>query len=120
MANNEYEFVFTNDTERKVYEGLMEVGIYGARAVEIVEAIERNGIFFRDKKPKRRGLPPKSEAKDPGPSKIGQTGEERRKTIESQLKDGKYGPAYIDSAEVVVATEKTTDPWSPLRGASDA
>lgn len=47
------------NTLRKVYQGLLEAGIYGEQAVAVVSNIQNQGIFFRERKPKRRGRPPK-------------------------------------------------------------
>lgn len=85
MPNDTEELWFQgDDTLKKVYAGLLEVGIFGQQAVEAVDAIEKQGIFFREKKPKRRGRPPRIVETKPTPA-----------------------------VEVVETTEKQGDPWAP-------
>lgn len=38
------------DTLKKVYEALLEEGIYGQKALDVVSAIQRAGILFRERK----------------------------------------------------------------------
>ncbi len=71
---------FDENTLRKVYEGLLKAGIFGQQAVDAVSQIQNQGILFREKKPKRRGRPPRKEVESPknpdGPTEINQTQEE--------------------------------------------
>lgn len=51
---------YSEDTLRKVYEALLDNGIYGEKATGIVSAIQGKGILFRERTGKRRGRPPGS------------------------------------------------------------
>lgn len=62
MLENKEELHFDEDTLRKVYEGLLKAGIFGQQAVDAVNQMQNQGILFREKKPKRRGRPPKAES----------------------------------------------------------
>lgn len=82
MAEDKEDLHHDENTLRKVYEGLLKAGIFGQQAVDAVSEMQNQGILFRERKPKRRGRPP-------------------RKEIEERLKDSKYGPAYVDPNEEV-------------------
>lgn len=47
MNDHEYH---DEDTLKKVYEALLEEGIYGSKALDVVSAIQNNGILFRERK----------------------------------------------------------------------
>jgi len=59
MATDEQTH-YDENTLRKVYEALLEAGIFGQQAVDIVHNLQNKGILFRERKPKRRGRPPKT------------------------------------------------------------
>lgn len=42
---------FDEDTLRKVYEALLENGIYGQQALDIINTMQNKGILFRERKP---------------------------------------------------------------------
>lgn len=75
LAEEKEDLHHDENTLRKVYKGLMDAGIYGQQAVIVVQELQKQGILFRERKPKRRGRPPKAvateTAKDPGPTEIG-------------------------------------------------
>lgn len=47
MDNHE---TYNEDTLRKVYAALMHEGIYGQKALDVVSAIQNEGILFRERK----------------------------------------------------------------------
>lgn len=98
MTDEKEDLWFNGETTlRKVYAGLLDVGIYGQLAVEVVDSIEAQGIFFREKKPKRRGRPPKDQTKSPTPS-----------IIEPEGTAGNSGASY--DAWAMGGTEVTSSP----------
>lgn len=84
MPENKEELHHDENTLRKVYEGLMKAGIFGQQAVDAVSEMQNQGILFREKKPKRRGRPPKSAF-----------------------------AGFDGTIEAVEVTGKQEDPWSP-------
>lgn len=48
MAGHE---THSEDTLRKVYEALLENGIYGQQAIDIVNSMQNKGILFRESIP---------------------------------------------------------------------
>lgn len=69
MVEEKEDLHHDENTLRKVYEGLLKAGIFGQQAVDVVSEIQNQGILFRERKPKRRGRPPKpavsEKVKDP-------------------------------------------------------
>jgi hypothetical protein len=59
MTNINDDLHYDENTEKKVYEALLESGIFGQQALDVVKALKNKGILFREAKPKRRGRPPK-------------------------------------------------------------
>lgn len=51
---------FSEETLKKVYEALLENGIYGEKATAVVNSIQNKGVLFREHTGKRRGRPPGS------------------------------------------------------------
>lgn len=57
------ETTYDEETLRKVYEALLENGIFGQKATDIVSAIQNKGILFRERPKRRRGRPKGSKNK---------------------------------------------------------
>ncbi len=51
------EVTFDENTLRKVYEALLENGIYGQKALDIVNSMQNRGILFREGVKAKRGRP---------------------------------------------------------------
>ena len=48
---------FSEDTLKKVYEALLENGIFGEKATAVVNSIQNKNVLFRERAGKRRGRP---------------------------------------------------------------
>lgn len=112
MADSNDEVThYDEDTLKKVYRALLEAGIYGQQAVDAVENMKASGIFFRERKPKRRGRPAGSK--------------NREKNLEERVLDQTHGVDRTEEIEadlqaVEAPQEGTGDAWSPLGGANGA
>lgn len=88
------------NTLQKVYQALLDAGIYGQQAVDAVSNMQNRGIYFREKKPARRGRPPKTETKT--------------------LTQHNNSPATVDPEQVksptLAAVDTEKDSWTPLGG----
>lgn len=56
---------FSEETLKKVYEALLENGIFGQKATDVVSSIQNKGVLFRERAGKRRGRPPGSKNRKP-------------------------------------------------------
>lgn len=94
MAEVKEELHHDENTLKKVYEGLLAAGIFGQKAVDAVSEMQNQGILFRERKPKRRGRPPK--------------------TVEAAEKNA--AEVYRDTQNKLTAG----DAWTPKDGPTDA
>lgn len=99
MANSSNELIVDDipvghneETLVKVYKGLLEAGVYGQQALDVVNSLQNQGILFRESVKLKRGRP-KGSRNTPKPT------------------DEKDAAVIVTPGAVSTVSED--DPWSP-------